>query len=247
MLTASILGLNYCRLLTETLSALEAGALTSEFDYTFAVCYDTCKAPGFETIQKNACLIDLSNGLDHAFSKFNATSRTDVRRSEKTETLTFRVGIGVEFSAYFNFYKTCEMARGWFPVPEEELCNSLIITAFFNSQPISGMSAYTHDGRMRIGRIFSLKNKPNDTLLTKQIFGCAAKRIIFEFCQYGVQHDYHTLDLSGIDLHDPSKAGITQFKLSLGGKVSPVTIARHANAKFKALASQIREAGYDIT
>ncbi len=247
MLTASIFDLNYCRLLTETLSEQEANALSSKFDYTFAVCYDTCKAPGFETIQKNACLIDLSQGLDHVFSKFNATSRNEVRRSEKMEALTFKTGIQQDFSSYFEFYKTCENARGWFPVPEVESRNSLVINAYFEGKPISGMSAYTHEGRIRIGRIFSLKKEKEDARLTNLVFGCAAKRIVYEYCRYGAANGFHTVDLGGIELHDPIKAGITQFKLSLGGQVSPVIIARYANAKFKAQEHLIREAGYDIT
>lgn len=247
MLTASIFELNYCRLLTETLSEQDADALAAKFDYSFAVCYDACHAPGFETIPKNACLIDLSKGLDNAFAQFNATSRNEVRRAQKMQQLTFVTGIQEDFSSYFEFYKTCEHARGWFPAPESELRNSLIITAYFEEKPISGMSAYAHEGRLRIGRIYSLKRQNNERQLTNLVFGCAAKRIVYEYCRYASEHGFHSLDLGGVDLHDPAKAGITRFKLSLGGKVWPVTIARHANARFKDHFPLIREAGYDLT
>ncbi len=247
MLTASIFGLNYCRLLTETLSAQEAKALASRFDYTFAVCYDACKAPDFETIQKNACLIDLSKGLEEAFGNFNATSRNEVRRANKMEELSLKFGTPQDFSNYFEFYKACEDARNWFPVPEDELRNSLVFTALYEGRPISGMSAYTHASYLRIGRIFSLKKKNTEPRLSSLVFGCAAKRIVYEFCKYAHEHGFHTLDLGGIDLHDPAKAGIAQFKLSFGGRVCPVTIARYANDRFKAHAANIRDAGLDVT
>jgi len=247
MLTASILGLRYCRLLTSQLTPEKGKQLAADFDYIFAVCHGNCEAPNFDIVQKNACLIDLSNGAEIAFSKFHATSRNEVRRSDKFENLSFQMGTGNDFDAYFNFYKACENARGWFPVPEEELRNSLIFTALFDGQPVSGISVYTNETRLRIGRIFSLKKTRRDARLNNLVYGCAAKRLVLECCQYGAENGFQTLDLGGIDLQDPAKAGITQFKLSLGGQVAPVTIARFANARFRDSASQIRESGYDIT
>jgi hypothetical protein len=247
MLSISISELNYCRLLTQTLSEQEANALKARFDYIFAVCYDHCQAAGFDTVQKNACLIDLHKGLDHAFSKFNATSRNEVRRSEKIEGLTFQTGVPVDFNGYYDFYKSCENARGWHPVPASELRNSLIITAYFEEKPISGMSAYAHEGRLRISRIYSLKRRNDNPQLSDLVFGCAAKRIVYEWCQFAIHQGFQSLDLGGIDLQDPTKAGIAQFKLFLGGRPSPVIIARHASEKFKAQAAQIRQSGYDIT
>lgn len=247
MLSASIFGLRYCRLLTDNLRAEEAERLALEFDYVFAVCYGACHARNFETEQKNACVIDLTNGAENAFSNFHATSRNEVRRSEKIENLQFQSGAGVDFESYFLFYKTCENARAWFPVPEAELQNSLVFSAFFEGQPISGMSAYAHEDRLRVGRIFSLKRANSDKRLNNSLFGCAAKRIVFELCKFGADKGYKTLDLGGLDLQRPAKAGIAKFKLSLGGQITPVTITRHANARFRAQEPRIREAGYDIT
>ncbi len=247
MLTASVLGLRYCRLLTDHLTGEKGKQLAAEFDYSFTVCYGSCESPNFATLQKNACLIDLSHGAETAFSGFHATSRNEVRRSEKIENLRFQLGTGGDFDTYFDFYKTCEQARAWFPVPEEELRQSVVFTAFFEENPISGMSAYTHEGYMRIGRIFSLKRSTQDERLNNLVYGCAAKRIVFELCQFAAAKGFHTLDLGGLDLHDPAKAGITKFKLSLGGKVVPVVIARFISARFREQESLIREAGYDIT
>ncbi len=247
MLTASILGLRYCRFLTDHLTMEQSEQLASEFDYSFVVCYNKCEATNFETVQKNACLIDLSQGVEAAFSKFNATSRNEVRRADKIETLRFQMGTGDDFETYFDFYEACENARGWFPVPEEELHNSLTFTAFFEDNPISGMSAYTHGNHLRIGRIYSLKKTRRDERLNNLVYGCAAKRIVFELCQYGASQGFKILDLGGVDLQDSLKAGITRFKLSLGGEIAPVTIARFVHARFREQESQIRNAGYDIT
>ncbi|MFN0214460.1 MAG: hypothetical protein ACKVT2_09420 [Saprospiraceae bacterium] len=247
MLTASILDLRYCRLLTDHLSEQEGERLASEFDYSFAVCYGHCEATNFETVQKNACLIDLSRGFESAFSRFNATSRNEVRRFEKMGHLSFQLGPGEDFKAYFDFYKNCENARAWFPVPEEELRQSLVFTACFENEPISGMSAYAHGKYLRVGRIYSSKKTRMDERLSNLVYGCAAKSLVFELCKYGATHGYETLDLGGVDLQDPSKAGISAFKRSFGGQITAVTIARHANARFRESEHKIRKAGYDIT
>lgn len=247
MLTSSVLGLNYCRVLTDHLTPEAGDQLAAQNDYCFAVCYGSCNAPTFETVSKYACVIDLSAGPDAAFSRFHNTSRNEVRRSEKIATLRFRFGIDGEFDDYFSFYRTCEHARGWFPVPEGELRSSVLCTAFFDGEPISGMSAYSDGDRLRVGRIFSMKKVKYDERLNNLVYGCAAKRIVFELCRYGVMHGFGTLDLGGLDPHDPAKAGITKFKLSMGGQVAPVTIARYANARFLERQSAIRAAGYDIT
>jgi hypothetical protein len=247
MLVASIHGLRYCRLLTDRFTAEEGQHLASEFDYVFAVCYQGCGAPMFETVQKNACLIDLRTGAEAAFSRFHATARNEVRRAGKIEGLRFDHGPGSDFLAYFPFYKACENARDWFPVPEDEFYNSLIFIAFYDEKPISGMSAYRHEDRLRVGRIFSLKKANDNPAQNNLLFGCAAKRIVYDICRYGEMQGCQSLDLGGLDLDSPEKSGIARFKLSLGGQVAPVALARYANERFHKMSPSIREAGYDIT
>lgn len=248
MLTASVFDLRYCRVPIRHFTREESVQLAAEYDYVFAVCYGSCDTgPEYETIQKNACLIDLTAGAEVAFSRFNATCRNLVRRAEHLEGLLFHAQIQGEFEPFYSFYSHCEHLRNWRPVPREELQNSLVFYASFDGQPVSGISCYAHDRFLRVGRIFSLKRSEINEKLTNLLFGSAARRIVYNLCQYAAANGFEYLDLSGIDLESPDKAGITQFKLSFGGQVTPVTIARYANARFLAQSRRILEAGYDIT
>lgn len=248
MLTVELPEFRYHRLIAENLDTSTTMALKNNFDYSFVVCYGSISDPDYEITKKNACLFDLTKGLDYVFSKFNATSRNEVRRSEKISELSFYSNINdFNFDEYYYFHQKCEHDRNWYPVPPEELKNSLIFTATYNGMFISGMSCYEHGERIRVGRIYSSKRSMQSDILNNVVYGCASKRIVYEICKYAIQKNFKTLDLGGIDVIDPLKAGITKFKLSLGGDLVPVKIARWSNEKFRQQEHLIREKGWDLT
>jgi hypothetical protein len=246
MLIASTHGLRYCRLLTDRLTAAEGGRLASEFDYAFAVCYQGCDAPMFERIEKNACLIDLTQDIESILSKFNATHRSQVKKSWQIEGLEFSSNTE-PFHQYFDFHRQCETDRNWLPIPEEELLNSLCISATYKGQWVAGMSCYLHGPKMRIGRIYSTRRSVQFGNLTNNIYGCASKRIVYEYCKWGCENGFENLDLGGIDFNDPNKAGLKEFKTHFGPTIVPVTIARFASERFRQQSNEIRNSGYDLT
>lgn len=248
MLSVNVEGMKYHRLLVNQASAEDTINLKRNFDYSFIVSYSHFTDPDYHCIDKNACIIDLNDGAEAAFSRFNATSRNEVRRSEKITELGFHFGYDVVgFDAYFEFHSNCEKDRNWFPVPPDELKNSLLFSASFNGMLIAGMSCYTHEQYIRVGRIYSNKRSKKSEILTNLVYGCASKRIVFEICKYAAANGFTQLDLGGVDLTDPSKSGISQFKLSLGSKVIPVKLARWSNSHFKLHEHLIRENGWDLT
>ncbi len=248
MLEVSVKGLTYHRFLAKTVVPEDTLPLKNKFDYSFIVAYEHFTDPDYHCIDKNACVIDLSMGAEAAFANFNSTSRNEVRRSEKISELTFTTGYETfGFDTFFEFHKNCEHDRDWFPVPPDELKNSLLFSASFNGMLIAGMSCYTHENFIRVGRIFSNKRSKKSEVLTNLVYGCASKRIVYEICKYGAANGFSQLDLGGVDLNDPAKSGISQFKLSLGSKVIPVKLARWSNDHFKTNEHVIRDNGWDLT
>jgi hypothetical protein len=245
MLEVEVLGLKYHRLIFDNFSADDTINLKTDYDYSFLVSYGKFNDNSYETVYKNTLMLDLNQGIDTLFSKFKPTVRNEIRRSEKIDGLKFHYTID-NFETFYKFYSDCEHDRGWYPVPETEIKNSIIIYCSYNDVPISGMSGYTHGNKMRIGRIFSVRrsikmDQPN------LVYGAASKRIVFDFCKYAIEKGYESLDLGGVDLNTEAKSGISDFKLSFGGELKNVTIGRYMNAKFKAALPAIKEAGYDIT
>lgn len=248
MLQVSVNGLKYHRLLAHSVSEHDTFTLKKDFDYSFIVAYEHFTDPDYHCTDKNACVIDLSKGAEASFANFNSTSRNEVRRSEKITELTFSMGYEhCGFETYFDFHKNCEHDRDWYPVPPDELKNSLLFSASFNGMLIAGMSCYTHGNLIRVGRIFSNKRSKKSEVLTNLVYGCASKRIVYEICKYAEVNGFSQLDLGGVDLQDPTKSGISQFKLSLGSKVIPVKLARWSNENFRTNEHLIRENGWDLT
>ncbi len=245
MQEAKVFGLKYHRLLLNSVNKQITRELKVNYDYSFIISYGGFQDTEYETIEKNALLLNLNKGIDNLFSEFNATARKQIRRSEKIEGLKFHYSID-NFDPFYKFYTDCEHDRGWFPVPESEIKHSVVIYCSYNEVPISGISGYVHGNRMRLGRIFSVRRsiqmeQPN------LIYGCASKRIVFDFCKYGVERGYESLDLGGVDLDIAAKSGISDFKLSFGGELKKVIIGRYMSDKFKSVLPSIKHAGYDIT
>lgn len=247
MLKAEILGLKYHRVLANSVTPEFTAPLKADYDYSFIVSYDgVFNDADYQVLDKNACVIDVTQTEEEVISGFNATSRNELRRTYRTEGLEFHFGY-TDFDKYYEFYKTSEHARGWFPVPENELDNCLLFTATFDGEYISGMSCYTGADTIRVSRIYSNKKINTNPAVTGTIYGAAAKRIVLDITNYARQNGYKQIDLGGVDLESPSKAGISNFKLSLGGKVIPVKLGRYATSVFDEKEPQIREMGYDIT
>lgn len=247
MLQAEILGLKYHRVLANSVTPEFTKTLKEDFDYSFIVSYDgVFNDPDYKVLEKNACMLDATKTEEGIIEGFNATSRNELRRTYRTPELQYHFGYE-DFNKYYQFYKASEHARGWFPVPENELGNCLLFSMSFNGEFISGMSCYSGAETIRVSRIYSNKKINTNPAISGTIYGGAAKRIVLEICNYARENGFKHVDLGGVDLESESKAGISNFKLSLGGVVIPVKLGRFSKPIFDQKEPQIREMGYDIT
>jgi hypothetical protein len=247
MLQAEIASLRYHRVLAKSVNQKFTARLKANYDYSFIVSYDnTFNDPDYEVTDKNTCIMDVTQTEDEIINGFNATSRNELRRTYRTDGLEFLFGY-TDFNKYYKFYKASEHARGWYPVPEDELRNCLLFTAIFDGEYISGMSCYTGAGTVRVSRIYSNRKVNANPAITRTIYSAAAKRIVLNISNYAREKGFKMIDLGGVDLESPEKAGISNFKLSLGGKVLPIKVGRYSTGAFDAKKVQLREMGYDIT
>ncbi|MES2651664.1 MAG: hypothetical protein V4663_07985 [Bacteroidota bacterium] len=247
MLEAEIIGIKYHRLLTNGITLESTAVLKHDYDYSFIVSYNNEFIDNdYNVVEKQSCIIDVTQGEDNIIKGFNSTSRNELRRTYKTPGLEFHFGYS-NFEKYYLFYKSCELARGWYPVPENELGNCLLFTASFEGEYISGMSCYFGEDVIRVSRIYSNKKINSNPLITGTIYGSAAKRLVFDICNYAINNNFKKVDLGGVDFSDPAKEGISRFKTSLGGEILPVKLARYTNANYEQKKAQVFEMGYDIT
>ena len=247
MLTAEVNSLKYNRVLTDNFDEYESSELRNDFDYSFVISYGDFKTDVYDVIDKHAVVIDLNNDIEEIFSKFNATARKHIRRFNKLDELSFSDQI-FDKREFYKFYCKCEASRGWLPVPQQELFKSIIFYVTYKGSPISGISAYTSNNKIRMGRIFSIRNIAtieNSNL----IFGVAAKKLVYEFCKYGIKNKFEQLDLGGIDLKSSEKSGISEFKLAFSNKIIPVKIGRYVSPPntYVELQKKLFNLGIDLT
>jgi len=245
MLSATVLGLTYHRIILESVTPDLTQSLKEDYDYSFIVSMGQFSDQEYSVVKKKSCLLNLTKGLDSVINRFNSTCRNEFRRTERNSDLTFFQGYA-DFNEYYSFYTQCEKDRAWFPTPPEELRNSFLFTASFKNELISGMSCYAHGSRLRVGRIYSNKRSKLSESLNNTVYGSAAKRIVVEICKFGIANGYQTVDLGGVDLSG-QKSGITQFKLSLGGELVDVFLGRHMKETFTSRLNDINKLGWDIT
>jgi hypothetical protein len=245
MLEVKVNDFKYHRIIVDEFNETELNSLCTEYDYSFVISYGDFQSGNYDLINKNSVIIDLRKGMDDVFSRFNSTARKHIRRFEKIPELTFHNFIHDQ-SGFYEFYTKCEKSRNWFPIPQEELMTSIVFYVNYKGNYLSGISAYTHQNKIRLGRIFSLRNE-SQIENSNLIFGVAAKKIVHELCIYGIENNFDTLDLGGIDLSSEQKSGISEFKLSFSDKIVPVIIGRWSKMAFNKLNNQFLENGLDLT
>ena len=247
MLKVELPYITYHRVLAENVTPEYTVELKKD-DYSFIVSYGDFSDKDYQVTAKNSCIINLKKDIEQVLAGFSPTSRNEVRRADNIHELEFHSSLkNFVFDEYYKFHSSCEHDRDWFPVPPEELKQSLVFSATHDGVLIAGMSCYTHENRIRVGRIYSNKRSKQSDILTNLVYGVASKRIVFEICKYGIANNFSTLDLGGVDLSAPEKSGITKFKLSLGGEVVPVKLARYTSSKFAEAEKQIKANGWDLT
>lgn len=246
MLEALVHGLLYHRMLAENVTLQDTISLKRDFDYSFVVSYGEFQDSEYQVVDKNSYLLDVSRDIDSIFSTFNSTCRNEIRRTEKITELSFHDKVE-DFDTIYSFHRESERERNWYPVPEDELRNSIVFYAAYKGIPISGMSCYSSRTRLRVGRIFSRRRANSLEALQPIVFSGAARRIVFELCKFAKNHGLVTLDLGGIDVADTAKSGLTKFKMSFNGAVVPVKIGRFTKPTCIEKLPHLRELGVDLT
>ena len=245
MLKVKFNDIEYCRTLADQPTEQYLNTLADEYDYCFIVSYNPVNSVRFDMVEKKAAVIPLMGNIDEVFQRFHSTCKNEVRRSFKEENMEFIDHIQ-DWDGFYSFHTLCEAERNWKPAPREELESSMVKAIKYDGEYISGMSCYTEEKRMRIGRIFSRRRSEDFKKLSGVIFSVAARRIVYEFCQWGIANDKKTLDLGGIDPQDPSKKGISRFKMFFGSEIIQVLIGRYKSNRFLALEPKIKTIGIDL-
>jgi len=163
--------------------------------------------------------IYLNQGLDNIFSKFNETTRNEVRRTFKNPDLKFMAN-DKNFNEIYELYKNFEYSQGRTPFNGRTMKNFLAFSAYHKKELVSVILCFDTFPYLRARSICSKRLETEDKEKYK-IISNATRGLIYEICRYGIKHDYKLFDLGSMpaDLKNKKKAGIAAFKSSFGGKL----------------------------
>jgi len=235
-------GLKYVRILTGSISQSEAEELKKKYDYIHIYSYQNADLPGFKKSMQHTALIDLTKNPESIFSRFNDTAKKHIRRAERNPNLKL-VPLDPDFKASYALYHKIKSEEGAKPDIEEDFKNCLFFNAYLNGNLIVTASFYDNGEYIRAKHIASLRKTMGEEA---KIVAHATRALNWELCKWGAQLGRKFFDLAGLNLEDPAKRGIVEFKRSFGGDEADMYILRYETPEFSQLKKKLNEEGKNI-
>lgn len=227
-----ILGLKYSRLFTDRIDLEFLKKEQANYSYIVIFSYQQFQLNGFKLVKiQPTPIIDLTPPPETIFRGFSKTVRNEIRKAEKMPDLRFEIS-RQGLDRYFRFYKKIKISDGVSPDIKREFKDCLFGNAYWRNEMIASMSFFDNRRHLRCKHIVSLRKAMGGE---SRVAGYAARRLLWEVCQYGRNNGYQKLDLGGVTPGDPSKAGIFAFKTSFGGKIVDTYIYAHETKPFRFL------------
>lgn len=173
----------------------------------------------FSVFHKLTPNIYLEQDLENIFSKFNETTRNEIRKTFKNPDLKF-VSEDRNFDEIYKLYRNFEYAQKRVPFSKGVMKDYLAFGAYYKNELISIILCFKSFPYLRIRSIYSKRLEIEDKEKYKVISN-ATRRLVYEICKYGKEHGYKLCDMGSMpaDLEDKKKSGIAHFKGSFGGKL----------------------------
>ena len=238
----SVFGLKYIRLVLDEVNPQKIESLKKDYDYIVIYVYKKPDINDFDIKEQIISIIDLSQNPNDIFKKFKKNTRNEIHKTEKIKELRFK-NLDDDFNGSYKFYKKIKKRDNAIPDIKKEFLGCLFFNTYLNDKIIVSISVYDTGQVLRLKHIVSSRKKDN---FDSRLAGYATRRIIWEIIKYGKKNNYKKLDLAGVNLSDPSKTGIAEFKQSFGGEIITNYICRHETKKFKFFRKIINFFGMNI-
>ena len=181
--------------------------------------YNKLDLSGFSEYSKPTLLIKLNQSEKDIFSSFNDTTRNEIRKTYKEESLKFTFSESPTEESY-DVYKKFEYNQGRVPVSFPKISNTIFLGAYLDNVLISGIYINKSFPYLRIRSIFSERLKEDDKNKYK-IIAYSTRRIVWEACLWGMKNNFVSLDMASVNINNPKTLSIAKFKMSFGKDLTP--------------------------
>jgi hypothetical protein len=157
--------------------------------------------------------------IDEILGNFNSSTRNQINRTFKEFDLKF-VSCDKNFDKIYEIYKKFEYAQKRVPFSKKTMKCYLAFCAYYKQELISLILCFDSFPYLRARSICS-RRLETENKEKYRIISIATRRLVYEICKYGKEHNYQLFDLGSMpaDLNDPKKVGIAEFKSSFGAKL----------------------------
>lgn len=231
MITYRIQDVIIIKKIYEKINIYTLNKLKEKYDYIYLVSYNFIDTQELNicVLEKKTPIIYLNESIDKIFKKFKSNTKNEIRKTYRIEELNF-ISFDKKYEQIFNLNKIFESSKGWKPTIIDEFKNGNTFSAYYKNELITFVFFNIDNNIIRISNIASNRKE----LLNEynKIVGYSTRRIIYEICKWGIENDIEFIDLGIINLTDPLKKGIAQFKSSFGAQIIDTYIYRCKNKKF---------------
>ena len=179
--------------------------------------YKKMPLENFRVKEKTIAVIDLTREEQSIFYSFSETTRKHIRRTQNNPDLRFD-SLTTPTDERYDLFKKFEYSQGRVPMSRKDFKSFRLFTACYKGSPISGVSVIESEHYLRTITIFSKRLDIEDKELYK-LTAWSTRRIMWEICVWGKKKGFTSFDLGSINLVDPKKAGVTEFKMAFKGDI----------------------------
>lgn len=219
------------RFLVEQPSQLDLELLKSRYQYIYIMTYAAHDFPGFRATEKKTPIIDLTRHSNEIFQHFNAATRNQIRKLDGVDGWEFKVP-DADSKASYAFYKRSKNKDGVVTELGREFRDCAFFSAYYQNELLVSISCYDTGKLLRVKTITNIRKELGED---SKLVGYATRRLVWDICRMGTAQGYEKLDLGIVNLTDPSKAGITRFKMGFGGEIVDTYIYQYETALFRSL------------
>lgn len=173
--------------------------------------------PDVSVKHKKTILVSLLQDPEQLFMGFNANTRNEVRRALDENCLNI-VADDKNRGMVYDLYAAFERAQSRRPQDASIFLGSKVFNAYHNGDLISVVICYDAPPVLRSRANFSKRLDAEDKE-KRRLISRATRLLIYEICLYGRAHGYKYFDQGSVNLIDPKKKSIGEFKGGFGGEL----------------------------
>jgi hypothetical protein len=218
IITKRHLGLRSARIILDD-ALLKEAVSSSLYSYISAISYHKYALGITVRIKhKKTISVAIDRDIDEIFGEFRRDTRNEIRHTFSDPLFTV-VSDDKNYKEIFGLYSSFEKAQGRSPYGKGIFDGSKAFSVYYDGVLVSCIICYDARPILRSRANFSRRLDVVGDKIMCRVISRATRRVMYEIYKYGSKNAYTSFDHGSVNLTDPAKKGIADFKQSFGGTI----------------------------